>query len=70
MDLADVDKTSHPSIKEYTFLADHETFSKGDPIRYKTHLNKYLKVEITPCILTNQYRFKLDIKAGHGGGSL
>ena len=70
MDLADIYKTFHPNIKEYTFLADHETFSKGDHIGYKAHLNKYLKVEITPCMLSDQYRLKVGIKAGHNGGSL
>jgi hypothetical protein len=48
--------------KNAFFSADHGTFSKTDHILgHKTCLNKYSKVEITPCILSGPHGIKLDI---------
>jgi hypothetical protein len=54
MDLTYIYKTCHPK-KEYTFfLAPHGTFSKTDHIiGHKSGLNRYKKLEIIPCILSD-----------------
>jgi hypothetical protein len=61
MDLTDIYKTFYPKTKEYTFFsASHGTFSKIDHIiGHKTGLNRYKKIEIIPCILSNDHRLKL-----------
>ena len=56
--------TEHlPSTKEYTFFSSlHRIFFKIDHIpRHKVHLNRYKKIEITPCVLSDHHRLKLDI---------
>ena len=60
MDLTDIYRTFHPKAKEYTFfLARHGTFSKIDHrIGHKTGLNRYKKIEIIPCILSD-HRLRL-----------
>jgi exonuclease III len=57
MDLTDIYKTFYPKAKEYTFFsAPHATFSKVDhKIGHKTSLNRYKKIEIIPCILSNHH---------------
>jgi exonuclease III len=54
-DLTDIYRTFHPKAKEYTFFsAPHGTFSKIDHIiGHKTDLNKYKKIEIIPCTLSD-----------------
>ena len=43
------------------FSAPYETFSNTDHIiKHKTRLNKYKKVEIIPCILSDHWRLWLD----------
>jgi exonuclease III len=56
MDLTDSYRTFHPETKEYTFFsAPHGTFSKTDNIiSHKTGLNRYKKIEIIPCFLSDQ----------------
>lgn len=56
-------RTFYPNTKEYTFFSvPHGTFSKIDYIlEHKESLNKHKKMEITPCILSDYYRLKLDI---------
>jgi exonuclease III len=56
MDLTDVYRIFHPTTTQYTFFsAAHGTFSKIDhTLGHKASLSKYKKMEITPCILTNQ----------------
>ena len=58
MDLTDIYRTFHPKAKEYTFFsAPHSTFSKTDHIiGHKTGLNRYKKIEIIPCILSDHQR--------------
>jgi exonuclease III len=62
MDLTDIDRTLHSSTKEYTFFsALNGIFSKIDHIlTHKASLNRYKKIEITHCILSNHHGVKLD----------
>ena len=55
MDLKDNYRTFHPKSKEYTFLsAPHGTFSKTDHIfGHISDLNRYKKIEIIPCLLSD-----------------
>jgi hypothetical protein len=52
----------HLSAAQYTFFSvAHRTFSKIDQILgHKESLNEYKKTEITPSILSNHNRIKLD----------
>ena len=61
MDLADVYRTFHPKTKEYAFFsAPHGTFSKTDHvIGHKTDHNRYKKIEIIPCPLSDNYGLRL-----------
>lgn len=63
MDIIDIYRTFHPTTKEYTFYSElHRTLSKFDHILgHKASLNRYKKIEITPCILSDHHRLKLDI---------
>jgi exonuclease III len=55
-DLRDIYRTFHPKTKEYTsFSLPHGTFSKIDhTVSHKTGLNRYKKIEIIPCFLSDQ----------------
>jgi hypothetical protein len=61
MDLTDVYGTFHPKTKHEVFLAaSHGTFSKIDHIiGLKTGLNRYKKIEVIPCILSDHHRLRL-----------
>jgi exonuclease III len=61
MDLTDIYRTFHPKSKEYTiFSASHGAFSKTDHIvGHKSDFNRYKKIEIIPCILSDHYRLRL-----------
>jgi hypothetical protein len=61
MDLTNIYRTFHPKIKEYTFFSGpHGTFSKTDHIiGHKTGLNRYKKIEIILCILSDHHRLRL-----------
>jgi exonuclease III len=63
MDLTDVYRVSHPATEQYTFFSEaHGTFSKTDHILgHKANLNKYKKIEITPCILSDHNAVKLGL---------
>jgi exonuclease III len=63
MDLADVYRIFHPNSVQHTFFsAAHGTFSKIDHILgHKTSLNKYKKIEIIPCILSDDNTLKLEL---------
>jgi hypothetical protein len=58
MDLTDLYKVTG----QYTFFsAAHGTFSKIDKIlSHKAGLNKYKKIEITTCILSDHNTIKLE----------
>jgi exonuclease III len=55
IDLTGIYRTFHPKTKEYTFFsAPHGTFSKTDhTIGDQKDFNRYRKIEITPCILSD-----------------
>jgi exonuclease III len=61
IDLTDIYRTFQPKAKEYTvFSAPHGTFSKTDYIvGNKTGLNRYKKIEIIPCTLSDHHRLRL-----------
>jgi exonuclease III len=61
MDLTDMYRTFHPKSKEYTFFSEpHGTFPQIDHIiSHVKVLNIYKKIEITPCIISDQYGLRL-----------
>jgi hypothetical protein len=63
MDLTDIYRVFHPAIKKHTlFSSAHGTFSKINHILgHKASLNKYKKIEITTCILSDHNRIKLEL---------
>jgi hypothetical protein len=64
LDLTDVYRIFHPAIAQCTFFsAAHGTFFKIDHIvGHKASLNKYMKIKITPCILSDHNAIKLVLK--------
>jgi hypothetical protein len=61
MDLTVIYRAFYPKIKEYIFSAPLGTFSKNDHIiGHKTTLNRYKKIEIIPCILSDHHGLRLD----------
>jgi hypothetical protein len=63
MDLPDVYRIFHPTSAQQTFFsAAHETFSKIDHILgHKSSFSKYKKIEIVPCILSDNNALKLEV---------
>jgi exonuclease III len=63
MDLTDGYRVFHPATAQYTFFsAAYGTFSKIDHILgHKASLNKYKKIEIIPCILSDHNAIKLEL---------
>ena len=60
MDLTDNYRTFYPKTKEYTFSAPHGAFFKIDHIlSHKTDLNRYKKIDIIPCILSDRHGIRL-----------
>jgi hypothetical protein len=57
MDLTGIYRTFHPKAKDHTFFSEpHSTFSKIDHIiGHKTGLNRYKKIEIIPCTLSDHH---------------
>jgi exonuclease III len=55
MELIDVYRVFHHTTAQYTFFSTaHQSFSKIDHIlEHKASLNKYKKIEISPCILSD-----------------
>jgi exonuclease III len=61
MDPIDVYRIFHPATAQYTFFsAAHGTFSKIDHILGQARLNKYKKIEKSPCILSDYNALKLE----------
>lgn len=62
MDQVDSHRTLHLNTKEYAlFFSSSWNFSKTDHIlRHKACFNKYKKIEITFCILSEHHRLILD----------
>jgi hypothetical protein len=60
-DLTDIHRSFHPKTKGYTFFSGpHVTFSKTDHIMgHKTGLNKYKKIAIIPCTLSDHRGLRL-----------
>jgi exonuclease III len=61
--MVDVYRVFHPTTRKYTFFsATHETFSKiGHIFRHKASLNKFKKIRVTPCIISDYNKMKLDL---------
>jgi hypothetical protein len=61
MDLTDIYRTFYLKTKGHTFFsAPHGTFSKTHHIiGHKTGLNRYKKIEIIPCILSDHHGLRL-----------
>ena len=59
--LTDNYRTFHPKTKEYTFFsAPHGPFSKTDHvIGHKTSPNRYEKIGLIPCILSDYHTLRL-----------
>jgi exonuclease III len=70
MDLTDIYRTFHSEAKEYTFFsAPHGTFFKIDHIiGHKTGLNRYKKIGIIPCILSDHHRLRLLLNTNKNNG--
>jgi hypothetical protein len=64
MDSTDVYRIFHPIKSLYTFFSEgYGPFSKiGHILGHKASLNKYKKVEITPCIVSDHNALKLEFK--------
>jgi hypothetical protein len=61
MDLIDIYRILNPVTAQY-ILSSPRSFSKIDHILgYKESLNKYKKIEITPCILFDHNTIKLEL---------
>jgi hypothetical protein len=59
MALTDVYRVFHPAKVQYTFFsAAHEAFSRRKFLGHKARLNKYKKIEIIPCILSDYNAIK------------
>jgi endonuclease/exonuclease/phosphatase family metal-dependent hydrolase len=63
MELIDVCRVFYPATAQYTlFSSAHGTFLKRDHILgHKVSLNKYKKIEVTPCILSDHNAIKLEL---------
>jgi exonuclease III len=63
IDMVDTYRVFHPTARQYTFFsAVHGIFSKIDHILgHKVSLNKFKKIEITPCIISDHDGIKLDL---------
>jgi hypothetical protein len=63
MEVTGIYRVFYPEIAQYTFFsAAHGTFSKIDHTRrHKASLNKYKKIEIIPCILSDRNAIKLEL---------
>jgi hypothetical protein len=63
MDLTDIYSTLHQNAKEYThFLGIHGMFSKiNDILEHMVSINRYQKIEIPCCILSDHNGLKLHI---------
>jgi hypothetical protein len=61
--MIDIYTVFHPKTRQYTFFsAAHGIFSKIDHIlQHKASLNKFKKIEITPCIISDHSGIKLDL---------
>ena len=70
VDLTDVYRTFHPKAKEYAFFsAPHGTFSKRDhKIDHKTEFNRYKKIEIILCTISDHHSLRLVLNSNKNNG--
>jgi exonuclease III len=62
--MVDIYRVFHPTTRQYTFFsAAHGTFSNIDILGHKASLNKFKKVKITPCIISDHNGIKLDVNS-------
>jgi hypothetical protein len=63
VDIIDINRVFHPTTENNTFFsAAHGTFFKTDHILgHKASLNKFSKIEITHCIISDLSEIKLDL---------
>jgi exonuclease III len=63
IDMVYIYRVFHPTTRQYTFFfAAHGIFSKIDHILgHKASLNKFKKIEITLCIISDHSGIKLDL---------
>jgi hypothetical protein len=61
--MVDIYRVFHPTTRQYIFFsAAHGIFSKiGHVLGHKASLNKFKKIKITLCILSDHSRIKLDL---------
>jgi hypothetical protein len=59
MELTDICRTFHPKTKEYTFFLVSTSWYFFYIIGHKTGLNKYKKIVIIPCTLSDHHRLRL-----------
>jgi exonuclease III len=61
MGLTNIYRKFHSKSKEYTFFsASHGTVSKIDHIiGHKSNINRYKKIEIISCLLSDHYELRL-----------
>jgi exonuclease III len=64
MDIIDIYRVFHPTAMQYTFFSTaHGTYSKIDNILgHKASLNKFKKIEITHCIISDHNGIKTDLE--------
>jgi hypothetical protein len=68
MDLTDIYRTFHPKAKTF-FSVPHGTFSKIDHIiGHKTDINRYKKIEVIICTLSDPHRLKLVLNSNKNNG--
>jgi exonuclease III len=62
-DMVDIYREFHSTTRQYTFCsAAHGTFSRIDHILgHKASLNKFKKIQIAACIISDHNRMKLDL---------
>jgi hypothetical protein len=61
--MVDIYRIFHPKTRQCTFFSEaHGTFSKIDHVLgHKASFNKFKKIEITTCIISDHNRIKLDL---------
>ena len=61
MNLTDIYRVFLPKTREHSFFsAPHDSFSKIDHVvHHKTVLNRYKKIKIIPCILSDHHGLRL-----------
>jgi hypothetical protein len=59
MDLTDIYRTFHPKSKGYTFFSAPHDARSDHVTSHKTDLNRYKKIEIIPCLLSDHYGLKV-----------